>query len=202
MKAIILCGMPAVGKTTVARILASKLGTNVIGGGDILKEIAFEEGYNAVGDEWWDTKEGMKFMKERAGDPEFDREVDKRLISRAAKGDVVITSYTLPWLSKDGIKVWLSGSKKSRAERMAKRDSFTLEECERVIAERDKKNRDLYRKLYGIRFGKDLSPFAVVVGTDGVPAARVAGSILEQLPRLERVAPKTSPRRASKRSAE
>jgi len=202
MKAIILCGMPAVGKTTVARILASKLGTIVIGGGDILKEIASEEGYNAVGDEWWDTEEGRKFMKERAGDPEFDREVDKRLISRAAKGDVVITSYTLPWLSKDGIKVWLSGSTKSRAERMAKRDSFTLKECERVIAERDRKNRDLYQKLYGIRFGNDLSPFSVVVGTDGVPAAKVASSILEQLPRPGRVAAKPSSRRARKRSAE
>ena len=85
MKAIILCGMPAVGKTTVARIMASKLGLKLIGGGDILKEIALEEGYNAVGDDWWDTEEGMKFMQERAGSPEFDREVDRRLLAKARK---------------------------------------------------------------------------------------------------------------------
>ena len=83
MKAIILCGMPAVGKTTVARILATKLGLKLIGGGDILKEIALEEGYNAVGDDWWDTEEGMKFMQERTGSPEFDREVDRRLLAKA-----------------------------------------------------------------------------------------------------------------------
>jgi cytidylate kinase len=183
MKAIILCGMPAVGKTTVARIIASKLGLKLIGGGDVLKEIAMEEGYNAVGDDWWDTEEGMKFMGERAGDPEFDKEVDRRLLSRASKGDVVMTSYTLPWLAKDGVKVWLSGTKRSRAERMAKRDSSSPEECAKVIDARDSENYELYRKLYGIRFGKDLSPFAIVVGTDGVPAAKVAASVLEQLPR-------------------
>ena|ERR1700676_2111859 len=184
MEAIILSGMPAVGKTTVARIIASKLTLKLIGGGDILKEIALEEGYNAVGDDWWDTGEGMRFMKERAGSPEFDREVDRRLLSRAQKGDVVITSYTLPWLAKDGIKVWLSGTKESRAERMARRDSTSPFECAKVIDARDRKNFALYRKLYGIRFGKDLSPFTMVVGTDGVPAAQVASSILEQLPRL------------------
>ena len=181
MKAIILCGMPAVGKTTVAKTLASKLGLKLIGGGDILKEIAIEEGYNAVGDDWWDTPEGMRFMEERAGSPEFDREVDRRLLARAHKGDVVITSYTLPWLSKEGVKVWLSGTKRSRAERMAKRDSSSPEDCAKVIDARDRENYALYMKLYGIRFGKDLSPFTIVVGTDGVPAAEVAKSVLEQL---------------------
>jgi cytidylate kinase len=190
MKAIILCGSPAVGKTTVAKILASKLKLKLVGGGDILKEIALEEGYNAVGDDWWDTKEGMRFMEERAGSPEFDREVDRRLLARAEKGDVVITSYTLPWLAKDGVKVWLAGNKRSRAERMAKRDSSSPEECAKVIEERDRENFALYKKLYGIRFGKDLAPFSIVVGTDGVPAAEVAGAVLEQLPRPPAKKPK------------
>jgi CMP/dCMP kinase len=181
MKAIILCGMPAVGKTTVARLIASKLNLRLVGGGDILKEIALEEGYNAVGDDWWDTKEGMRFMEERAGSPEFDREVDRRLLSRAQKGDVVITSYTLPWLANDGMKVWLSGTKESRAERMAKRDASSPAECAKVIEARDRENYLLYKKLYGIRFGKDFSPFTMVVGTDGVPADEVAASILRQM---------------------
>jgi cytidylate kinase len=198
MKAIILCGMPAVGKTTVAKTIASKLKLKLIGGGDVLKEIALEEGYNAVGDDWWDTPEGMKFMGERAGSSEFDKEVDKRLLARAHKGDVVITSYTLPWLAKDGVKVWLSGTKRSRAERMAKRDSSSPEDCAKVIEARDRKNYALYMKLYGIRFGKDLSPFGIVVGTDGVPAAQVASSILDQLTQPGR-APKKATRKAGGR---
>jgi len=197
MKAIILCGMPAVGKTTVAKIIASKLRLKLIGGGDILKEIAMEEGYNAVGDDWWDTSEGMRFMEERAGSPEFDREVDRRLLARAQKGNVVMTSYTLPWLAKVGVKVWLSGTKRSRAERMAKRDSTSPEECAKVIDERDRENFAIYKKLYGIRFGKDLSPFTIVVGTDGVPATEVARSVLQQLPRPGKPAKKATGRRRS-----
>ncbi|MDG6914716.1 MAG: cytidylate kinase family protein [Nitrososphaerota archaeon] len=185
MKAIILCGMPAVGKTTVAKMIASRLGLKLVGGGDILKEIALEEGYNAVGDDWWDTGEGMRFMQERKGSPEFDKEVDRRLLAKARTGDVVMTSYTLPWLSKHGVKVWLSGSKGSRAQRMAKRDSSSPEECAKVIDARDGENNALYRKLYGIDFGNDLSPFDIVVGTDGVPAAEVAESVLKQLKGVE-----------------
>jgi CMP/dCMP kinase len=201
MKAIILCGMPAVGKTTVAKLIASKLGLRLVGGGDILKEIALEEGYNAVGDDWWDTTEGMRFMEERAGSPEFDREVDRRLLSRSQKGDVVITSYTLPWLAKDGMKVWLSGTKESRAERMAKRDASTPEECAKVIEARDRENYALYKKLYGIRFGKDLSPFTMVVGTDGVPAEKVATSILAQLSGPRKTAMASKINKASRRKA-
>ncbi|MDA4117536.1 MAG: cytidylate kinase family protein [Thaumarchaeota archaeon] len=194
MKAIILCGMPAVGKTTVAKMIAAKLKLNLVGGGDILKEIAAEEGYNAVGDDWWDTDEGMRFMKERAGSPEFDREVDRRLIARARKGDVVITSYTIPWLAKGGVKIWLSATKRSRAERMAKRDDSSPDDCAKIVDERDSKNYAIYNKLYGIEFGKDLSPFTIVVGTDGVPAARVAGIVLENLKDSEGISPDRSPR--------
>ena len=136
-----------------------------------------------MGDDWWDTKEGMKFMEERAGSPSSTGRSTGASSPGRSKGDVVITSYTLPWLAKDGVKVWLSGTKRSRAERMAKRDSSSPEECAKVIEARDRENYALYKKLYGIRFGKDLSPFTIVVGTDGVPAAEVASSVLGQLPR-------------------
>ncbi len=181
------------GKTTVAKIIAARLSLNLVGGGDILKEIAVEEGYNAVGDDWWDTKEGMKFMKERAGSPEFDKEVDRRLIERARRGDVVITSYTIPWLAKDGVKVWLSATKRSRAERMAKRDASSPEDCAKIVAERDRKNYALYKRLYGIEFGKDLSPFTMIVGTDDVPAEKVANIILENLEELGKTRAASAP---------
>jgi cytidylate kinase len=179
-----MCGMPAVGKTTVAKILAEELNLPLVGGGDILKEIAHEEGYNATGDDWWDTAEGMKFLEKRRGSPKFDKEVDARLLSKAEKGDVVITSYTLPWLSKVGVKVWLAGTPASRSVRMAKRDSSTPEECMKIIEKRDKENYRLYKSLYEIKFGEDLSPFHLVVGTDEIPAKKVAKEVLDYVTAL------------------
>ena len=43
MNAIIVSGMPAVGKTTVSKLLGDALGLKVVGGGDVLKEMAAED---------------------------------------------------------------------------------------------------------------------------------------------------------------
>lgn len=174
MKAIIISGMPAVGKTTVSRQVAKALGKPLVGGGDVLKEMAIEEGYTPGGDDWWDTGDGMKFLQERKRSPGFDKEVDARLLQKARKGDVVITSYPVPWLTKDGIKVWLTGSVKSRALRMSKRDGLTLAKCKAVLSIRDAENHSLYKKIYGIDFGKDLKPFDLVVETDSIDETGVA----------------------------
>ncbi|MDA4127923.1 MAG: cytidylate kinase family protein [Thaumarchaeota archaeon] len=179
MDAIIVSGMPAVGKTTVSKTVAEKLHLKVVGGGDVLKEMAIEEGFTPGGEDWWDTDDGMNFLKERKRSPNFDREVDERLLKKAKVGNVVITSYTLPWLSKYGTKVWLAGSVKSRAARMSKRDHVDERKCREIIAFRDKENRALYKKIYGIDFGKDLTPFDLVVETDHIPEDKVARIVLE-----------------------
>ena len=177
--AIIVSGMPAVGKTTVSRIIAESLGLKMVGGGDVLKEMAVEEGYRPGGEDWWDTDEGMKFLEERKRTPGFDKQVDERLIEKAGKGDVVITSYPVPWLSKKGLKVWLSGSVDSRARRMAKRDRADEAKCREVLSVRDIENHRLYKSIYSIEFGKDLSPFDLVVDTDSIDEARVAEIVIQ-----------------------
>ena len=166
--------MPAVGKTTVSRQVAAALKTPMVGGGDVLKEMAVEQGYSPGGDDWWDKGEGMKFVQERKRSSDFDREVDSRLLQKAKQGNVVITSYPVPWLTRDGIKVWLSGSVESRAARMSRRDHLPVSKCREILSVRDQENYRLYKKIYGIDFGKDLKPFDLVVETDNVDESRVA----------------------------
>ena len=178
MKAIIVSGMSAVGKTTVSHKVAEALGKPMLGGGDVLKEMAVEEGFEPGGDDWWDTAEGMRFLQERKKKSGFDKEVDARLIQKARKGDVVITSYPVPWLTGDGLKVWLSGSVKSRATRMSKRDGTPVSKCRDVLSVRDQENYRLYKKLYGIEYGRDLGPFDLVVETDSIDEARVAEIVI------------------------
>lgn len=178
MQAIIISGMPAVGKTTVAKAVSEALGISTVGGGDVLKEMAAEEGYLSGGGDWWDTKDAMGFLKERKKSSGFDEEVDSRLLQRAERGGVVITSYPLPWLAEKGLKVWLSGSARSRARRMARRDGTTVTHCLKVVSVRDRENYKLYKKIYGIEFGKDLKPFDLVVDTDSIDESRVAEIVL------------------------
>lgn len=163
---IIISGLPAVGKTTVAKAIAHEFNLKQYSGGDVLKEMAVSRGYTISGNDWWDTEHGMRFLAERKSNPDFDKEVDKRLVEVSNKGNVVITSYTLPWLADNAVKFWLKGSRESRAKRMSKRDNTAYEEALKIVTTRDEENKKLYYNLYNIRFGEDLSVFDYVINTD------------------------------------
>jgi cytidylate kinase len=168
---IVISGWPAVGKTTIACKLAEEFDIVMYNGGDILKMLAEEnKGYSVKRDDWWDTTEAKKFMEERKSDPSFDKKVDKKLIQIVKKGGTVITSYTLPWLVVDEsliiIKFWLRGSLENRAKRMANRDGISFAEAKRITKLRDEENKRIYHRLYGFRFGEDLTVFDYVLNTD------------------------------------
>src|SRR3712207_2909155 len=78
---IVISGWPAVGKTTIAEKISENFNLKLWNGGDILKMMAYEKGYSsALNNDWWDTDEAIKFMNERNQSPNFDKEVDRRLI--------------------------------------------------------------------------------------------------------------------------
>jgi cytidylate kinase len=163
---IVISGPAAVGKTTLAEGLAKAFDYSVYNGGDILKNIAKEKGYRVTGKDWWDTAEAIRFMEERKKDNSFDIKVDKMLVEIAHKGEVVITSYTLPWLTRLPITFWLNASAESRSKRMAKRDNISNAEALRVIRHRDDENKKIYKKIYGPQFGDNLLVFDVVLNTE------------------------------------
>ena len=173
---LIICisGLPGCGKSTVAKKLAKKYELNYISGGDALKQLAIEAGYKPAERGWWETAEGMRFLKHRLEDPFFDRKVDEKLLEMAKNGNVVLDSWTMPWLLKGkGFKVWLDASLETRAKRTAKRDGISQEKAEALLKEREEKTRTIYEKLYGFKLGKDFSPFHLILNTDLLDAEEV-----------------------------
>ncbi|MGE0242522.1 MAG: AAA family ATPase [Nitrososphaeraceae archaeon] len=166
LNSIVISGWPAVGKTTIATELAREFGYKHFNGGDVLKMLANEKGYMASGNNWWDTEEAKNFMLERESNSYFDIEVDRKLVEIIRMGKVVVTSYTLPWLVPESIKIWLKGSRSNRIKRMAKRDNLNINQARDVIQQRDNNNVLIYHNLYGYEFGKDLSVFDFVLDTD------------------------------------
>jgi len=173
LKSIIISGPPAIGKTTIAKGLAKELGLVHLSGGDILKELAEEEGFDTKRDDWWDTQEGMNFLSKRQENSEFDRKVDDKLKKLFSKGDVVITSYTLPWLVDGGVKIWLDGSKENSAQRMTTRDNLSETNALEIVQKRYNENKIIYKTLYGFEFGENLSVFDKIIETDGLNAEQV-----------------------------
>lgn len=166
LNSIVISGWPAVGKTTLATALAKELGYRQYNGGDVLKLLASEKGYSVSGNDWWDTDEAKNFMEERESNSYFDIEVDRKLVEIVRHGDVIVTSYTLPWLVPESIKIWLKGSRSNRIRRMAKRDNLNVKQAKEIILQRDENNVRIYHNLYGYEFGKDLTVFDFVLDTD------------------------------------
>jgi cytidylate kinase len=166
LTSIVISGWPAVGKTTIARALAKDLGYKQYNGGDVLKILASEKGYSVSRNDWWDTEEAKNFMEERESNSYFDIEVDRKLVEIIRQGNVIVTSYTLPWLVPESIKIWLKGSRSNRVKRMAKRDNLDMTHAKEIISQRDENNISIYHNLYGYEFGKDLTVFDFVLDTD------------------------------------
>lgn len=163
-KKIVLCisGMAGSGKSTVAKRIAHKYNLNYFSGGDALKTLALDAGFNPESRGWWESPDGLKFLKKRSKDFSFDKRVDEKLQERAQQGDVVLDSWAQAWLLDRGFKIWLDASTKERARRIAKRDGITYDKALKALKEKDKVTKMIYKKLYGFDLGKDFTPFDVI----------------------------------------
>ena len=168
---ICVCGLAGSGKSTLAKRLAEKYGLRYFSGGTALKALAFEAGYKPADRGWWESEEGLRFLGLRGRDLSFDRRIDEKLVEMAKLGDVVLDSWTMPWLLKEsGFKVWLECGEKVRAERLAKRDGISFQEALKALRVKEERTKRIYKRLYGFDLGVDFSPFDLILDVSGLSA--------------------------------
>ena len=167
---ICVCGMAGSGKSTVAKKLAKKYGLKYYSGGDALKALAIKEGHKPLEHGWWESSEGISFLEKRKTNLKFDKKVDEELLKVAKEGNVVLDSWTMPWLLKKGFKIWLEASIEKRAERIAKRDNISINEALKALEIKEKETKSIYQKLYGFSLGEDFTPFHLILDTDNLRA--------------------------------
>lgn len=174
-KTIIICisGMAGSGKSTLAKKIAEKYGLKYCSGGDALKALAIEEGYKPLKRGWWEAREGMRFLEKREKNLKFDEVVDKKFLELAEEGNVVLDSWTMPWLLKKGFKIWLDASQEKRAERIAKRDGISVNEALKALRNKERRTKTIYKKLYNFSLGEDFAPFQLILDTDNLNAEEV-----------------------------
>jgi cytidylate kinase len=174
-KKIVVCisGMAGTGKSTLAKKLARKYKLKYYSGGDALKELAKDEGYNSSSRGWWESPEGLSFLEKREKDLQYDKAVDNKLLEHAQQGNVLLDSWAMPWLLKTGFKIWLVASEEKRAERIAKRNKIAVKEALQVLKEKEARTKAIYKKLYGFTLGEDFDPFNLVLDTENLDAREV-----------------------------
>jgi cytidylate kinase len=170
---VCVCGLAGSGKSTLAMRLAGKYGLRYFSGGDALRALAIDEGYGDAERGWWESSEGMRFLRLRVRDSEFDRAIDGKLLEFAREGNTVLDSWTMPWLLDGGFKVWLEASFQKRVQRVAMRDRISLQEASEALKRKESRTEEIYRKLYGFSLGEDFEPFHLVLDTDMLRADEV-----------------------------
>lgn len=172
-RVICISGLAGTGKSTLAKKIAQKYKLNYFSGGDALKDLAKKQGYDISLQGWWESPVGINFLKERASDPKFDKAVDDKMLEYAEQGNVLLDSWTMPWLLKGGFKIWLEASFEKRAARVAERDKMTLEEAKKMLQEKETRTKAIYKELYGFVLGQDMAPFDFILDTDNLGADEV-----------------------------
>ena len=178
---MVISGPPAVGKSTVARRIADHYDMRCMSGGDVLKEMARELGFDPDGADWWDTPQGMKFLAMREDDFQFDHRMDQHLLGVCREGNTVITSYTLPWLTGTPVRVWLECSLDVSAQRLRQRDGLDVHDAYSITDDRCRRNTLLYQKHYGFKFGWDDSVFDIMVNTEDKNVEQVIAELVAKL---------------------
>jgi len=188
---IIVSGFAGSGKSTLADYLGKQFGLPVVHASHLLQQLKqkgmaeLDTATTKAGSGWWESKEAQDYMKQRQKDDSMDKALDKELLAIAGKGNVVLDSWTMPWLCKEGIKVWLNAKAETRAKRVSERDNLKYKDVLKKIKERDKKTAGIYKKIYGFEMGKDYSPFDVVVITDKLTQDDVRKIVVEKIKELE-----------------
>ncbi len=174
-KKIVICisGMAGTGKSTLSKKIAEKYNLKYYSGGEALKDIAKSEGYNASYQGWWESSEGLNFLERRIKELSFDKAVDNKFLEYAKQGNVLLDSWTMPWLLKGGFKIWLMASMEKRATRVAERDKISIKEAFKVLEQKEARTKEIYKKLYGFKLGEDFAPFDLILDTDNLNAEEV-----------------------------
>jgi cytidylate kinase len=170
---ICISGLAGTGKSTLSKKLAEKYHLRYYSGGDVLKELAKQEGYDVSVQGWWESPQGLNFLNERGNDPKFDKAVDDKLLEYAQQGNILLDSWTMPWLLQGGFKIWLEASFEKRAARVAIRDGMTTAQALEVLKEKEARTKAIYKALYGFVLGEDFKPFDFVLDTDNLSADEV-----------------------------
>ncbi|MCL4399404.1 cytidylate kinase family protein [Candidatus Parvarchaeota archaeon] len=157
---IIISGLTASGKSTLAKRLADYFGLEYFSASSKLRDIM------KYGDfKFWESKKGIEAVKFRLKHPEYDRKLDAYVLSYLKKHDnIVMDSWVASWkFYGKAIKIYLKSDLETRARRVSSRDSTPYKSALKFMREKDKLTTEVYRKLYKMDIINDMSPFDLVI---------------------------------------
>lgn len=154
---IAISGKSGCGNTTVSRLLAEKLGYGLVN--YTFRNIAADQGLTLA-----------QIIALAEEDYSYDRLVDAKQVELARAGERVIGSRLAIWmLPEAALRVYLTASVDARADRIRAREGGEKAAVLSFTRDRDAKDHDRYRRIYGID-NDDFSFADLVLNTESFRA--------------------------------
>lgn len=168
---IFICGFSGSGKSVLVNALAKKFKLKAIHSSDILKQISSGVSTNKINykdtamNQGWYEKSNLD--NKRQDNEEIDIKLDTFLLKIINKEkNIIMDSWTMPYLSKRGLKIWLRASVRERAKRISLRNKIKFKEALKSLKKKDAFSKTHFKKIYGFSLGQDLSVFDYVINTN------------------------------------
>ncbi len=172
---ITVSGLSGVGKGTIAEALAKEFGLKKISSGDLFRKIAKDRGVS------------LEKIANSATD-DLDKQMEISTLRLAMEGNVVLDGRLTGMaagLNAD-CRILIKCGMDEKAERVAKRDNFSVEEAGKKLEARDSGNSAKYIRIYGTD-GTDEKFYDAVINTEKMgmdatraEAVRIVREILEK----------------------
>ncbi|WKZ28894.1 MAG: nucleoside monophosphate kinase [Patescibacteria group bacterium] len=140
---VIICGLAGSGKSTAATRISKRFKLKHVSAGDQFRAVAKERKMSLI--------ELGRYAEKH---PEFDKELDRRMMIAAKKGGVVLDGRASAYLSKKlripAIKIFLTVDPKISAKRVAKRDGISAATALKTSRQREREVARRLKALYGL----------------------------------------------------
>ena len=198
--AILISGQPGAGSSTTARILAKKLNLNYFSPGQMWKDIGRgkikERAYYPVFkkicsnkgieipefNEATDSHAVTKLWSEIGKTSSFNEATDELQSQLAKEKNIILDGkLSLRMIKEPSLKIWLKASIGDRAKRTANRDRLDLQKSIEILGEREKTEREHWKKIYGFDYFDQEKDADLIINTSDLSPGLIADQIINRL---------------------
>jgi len=167
---ITLGGLAGTGTTTTAELLSEKLDIPYISAGYVFRQMASERGMSV-----------LEFSEFAEGNDDIDKEIDKRQAELAKSSDNLIVEGRLSaYFVEADLKLWLVTPFDVRSQRIAERESKSVDVASEEIIVREESEALRYKDIHNIDI-KNMDIYDLIINTGTFNPEEVSEIILTTL---------------------